>query len=140
MGSKTGGNQYSEKWTFEEAEKVMIRSVELSKSKKYDFIGEVAKELGIYRDLYDYILEKFPELKAYWRELRNNCEANCFANGKNGTIVPSLAIMNLKSNHGWTDRAEVKEVKQDNIDLSNLTIEEIEQLANIQAKMNGKSS
>lgn len=140
MGEKKGGNQYSEKWTIEEAEKIMKKSVELSKDKKYDFIGEVAKDLGIYRDLYDYLLEKFPELKVYWKELKNNCEANCFANGKNGAIVPSLAIMNLKSNHGWTDRNEVKEIKQDPVDLSNLTIEEIEQLANIQSKMNGKSA
>ncbi len=135
-----GGNQYLEKWTFEEAEKFMKEALALSENKEYDFIGEVAKKQGSYHQAYGYIVDKYPILKEYLVQLKSNCESNCFLNGKKGDIIPSLAIMNLKSNHGWTDRAEVKEIKQESIDLSKLSIEEIEQLANIQSKMNGKST
>lgn len=101
------GNQWSEQWTFEESEKFLLEAVKLSESEEFDFIGEVAKAHGTYRDCYDYIVEKFPQLKKLKNQIKNNCESNCFANGKKGIIVPSLAIMNLKSNHGWTDRTDI---------------------------------
>jgi len=101
-----GGNQYNEKWTLEECEKFMLEAVEISLKDNMDFIGEVAKQHGTYRDVYDYIVDKFPELKRLKAQIKNNCETNCFSNGKNQNIVPSMAIMNLKSNHGWTDRLD----------------------------------
>jgi len=101
-----GGNQYNEKWTFEECEKLLKDAVSISNEKGFDFIGEVAKTQETYRDVYDYIIEKFPSLKWYKNAIMRNCEANCFSDGKKGDIVPSMAIMNLKSNHGWTDRVD----------------------------------
>ena len=101
-----GGNQYNEQWTFEECESFMIEAVKISDDTESDFIGEVAKIQGTYRDCYDYIITKFPTLRKYKTQIKNNCEANCFSNGKKGTIIPSMAIMNLKSNHGWTDRVD----------------------------------
>ena len=62
--------------------------------------------MGTYKDVYKHLLGRFPELKRLNNVLHSNCEANCYANGKNQKIVPSMAIMNLKSNHGWTDRIE----------------------------------
>jgi hypothetical protein len=101
-----GGNQYNEHWTFEQCEKFLKEAVDLSKQKGFDFIGEVAKAQDTYRDVYDYITDKFPQLKHYKKTILRNCETNCFSDGKKGDIVPSLAIMNLKSNHGWTDRVD----------------------------------
>lgn len=108
MAGAPKNNKNAEKWTFEEAEKLFQQAVELSFNGGYDFIGEVAKELNTYIDVFDYLTDKFPELEKYKKQLKRNCEVNCFSNGKNGNIVPSLAIMNLKSNHGWTDRVEQK--------------------------------
>jgi hypothetical protein len=102
------GNQYNEHWTFEEAEKFLLEAVELSDSESFDFIGEVAKKMKTYIDVFDYLVAKFPQLKPLKTQIKRNCETNCFANGKKGNIVPSLAIMNLKSNHGWTDRNTVE--------------------------------
>jgi len=98
------GNTNAEKWTLEEATSFMNEAVELSKSKRYDFIGEVAQAQDSYKEVYNYLVDKYPSLKRLLNKLKSNCESNCFYNGKNGDIVPSLAIMNLKSNHGWTDR------------------------------------
>ena len=108
MAGAPENNKNAEKWPFDEAEKLFQQAVELSFNEGYDFIGEVAKKLNTYIDVFDYLTDKFPELEKYKKQLKRNCEVNCFSNGKNGNIVPSLAIMNLKSNHGWTDRVEQK--------------------------------
>ena len=97
-------NKNAEKWSIEEATDFMSQALELSKKDGYDFIGEVAKKMNSYVDVFDYICDKFPELESYKKHIKRNCEVNCFSSGKKGDIIPSLAIMNLKSNHGWTDR------------------------------------
>jgi hypothetical protein len=120
-----GGNQYNEHWTLEESESFLKEAVEISKNAGFDFIGEVAREQNTYRDVYDYIVEKFPSLKHYKSIISRNCETNCFSDGKKGNIVPSLAIMNLKSNHGWTDRSE--NTVKGKLDTSRYTDEELEE-------------
>lgn len=99
-------NTNAEKWNIEEATELMNNALELSKDLKFDFIGEIAKELGQYKEIFSYLSDKFPLLKDTHKKIISNCEANCFYNGKKQNIVPSLAIMNLKSNHGWTDRVD----------------------------------
>jgi len=99
-------NTNAEKWGVNEATKFMDEAVELSSDRDYDFIGEVAKDLGQYHHLFKYLVDKFPSLKTHHNKILSNCESNCFYNGKKNKIVPSLAIMNLKSNHGWTDRSQ----------------------------------
>ena len=99
-------NTNAEKWNLDNSGKFFLDALELSKSKDYDFIGEIARDLGQYIELFDYLTEKFPELKTLKNRILSNCAANCFSNGKKGNIIPSMAIMNLKSNHGWTDRVD----------------------------------
>lgn len=100
-------NTNAEKWSLEDAVELFNKAIVLTKgNSKFDFIGEVAKELDTYRDIFVYLKDKFKECKPLYKQLTNNLEANCFSHGKTGDIVPSLAIMNLKSNHGWTDRLD----------------------------------
>ena len=99
-------NNNAEKWTLEEATAFLDEAIVLSLDKEYDFIGEVAKAQKSYKEVYNYIVDKFPSLSNKLNQIKSNCESNCFYNGKKGDIVPSLAIMNLKSNHGWTDRID----------------------------------
>lgn len=114
MGKKYNnliGNKNAEKWTFEEASKFMDEALILSTKKNgddyiYDFIGEIARDLNSYNHIFIYLIKKYKELENKYLKIISNCEANCFYNGKKNNIVPSLAIMNLKSNHGWTDRVE----------------------------------
>lgn len=103
-------NKNAEKWIFEDAEKLFLNCLKTAKDKALDcndFIGEVAQENNTDLFQLDYLKEKFPPLEKLYKSIKSACEANCFANGKRGTIVPSLAIMNLKSNHGWKDRSDV---------------------------------
>jgi len=101
------GNTNAEKWTVEQAEDLFRSALEMSFDEKYDFIGEIAKELRSYIDLFDYLIEKYPHLKSVKTQIMRNCEANCFANAKKGKIKEATAIVNLKSNHKWTDRADL---------------------------------
>lgn len=105
------GNTNAEKWNFEKADEMFNEAIILSGEKKdgkyiYDFIGEIARDLGTYKDFFNHMVERFPDLKIKLNLIKSNCEANCYYNGKNNNIVPSLAIMNLKSNHKWTDRVD----------------------------------
>ena len=104
-------NTNAEKWNIDTATEFMQEAHELSRKKvggvyKYDFIGELARDMQQYKEIFSYLSTKFPSLKWLHNKIRGNCESNCFHNGKNQNIVPSMAIMNLKSNHGWTDRVD----------------------------------
>lgn len=101
-------NKNAEKWDLKTATSFMIEALNLSEDddRTYDFIGEIARQLKQYKEIFSYLSKKFPELEDTHKRIISNCEANCFYNGKKQNIVPSLAIMNLKSNHGWTDRVD----------------------------------
>jgi hypothetical protein len=101
------GNKNAEKWSIKEARDFLDKALELSKNTDYDFLGEVARDLDSYRDVFDYLIKTYPDLTGKLRQVKGNLEANCFANGKKGKIKDSLAIMNLKSNYRWTDRQEI---------------------------------
>ena len=99
-------NKNAEKWTLDESVKFMELALKTAKTDELDFIGEVASKLDSYREIFVYLKDKFSECKVLYKRLEQQCESNCFSHGKTGDIVPSLAIMNLKSNHGWTDRVD----------------------------------
>lgn len=99
-------NTNAEKWNLNKAIKFMNKAIDTAKKKKYDFIGEVAQDLDSYRDIFTYLKDKFDECKPLYKRLEQECEANCFTHGKSGDINTAMAIVNLKSNHGWTDRVD----------------------------------
>lgn len=98
------GNTNAEKWTLEEAVAFMELSIETCKIKGFDFIGEVATELDTYRDVFTMLKRKFKECEILYKRLVQLCESNCFSHSKKGEINTAVGIVNLKSNHGWTDR------------------------------------
>lgn len=122
------GNNNAEKWTIKEASALFDKALEMVDNKevyilqsgiktegyKYDFIGELIRDLkqefkdkNIYRALINtYLIEKFPTLKEKYNELMGTLETNCFYNAKKGNINTAVGIVNLKSNHKWTDRVE----------------------------------
>lgn len=101
------GNTNAEQWTLEKAQALFDQAKAYSIADDYDFVGEIAKKCGAYIDIFTYLVKKFPELKSDWKQIKRNCESNCFSNAKKGTINPSVAIMNLKANYNWSDRTDV---------------------------------
>jgi len=105
------GNSNAQKWTFETAKALFEKCLETSADKSLDcndFIGEVAQHNSTTLYILNHLTDTFPELKQIYANIKSNCESNCFANGKKGNINAGMAIMNLKSNHGWTDRSQIE--------------------------------
>ena len=132
-------NTNAEKWTLQEAEMFLGNALDFSKRGDYDFIGEIARDMGSYIDVFDYLIGKFPHLKSIKDHIMRNCEANCFSNGKKGSINSALAIMNLKSNHKWTDRSATdittdgKPIKEE-IDYTKLSSEALKEIAGLKSE------
>ena len=119
------GNKNAEKWKFKKAVKLYKDAIELTKKietfylkqgekaievtgYKFDFIGEIATTLGTYHDLMTRDLpRRFPSLERLKNQLIRNLERNCYSNTKKGIIREATGIVNLKSNHHWTDRRDL---------------------------------
>jgi hypothetical protein len=101
------GNKNAEHWTLEDAKVLFNSALELTKLDDYDFIGEIARDLNTYRAIFDYLVDKFPELQEVHKRILSNLEANCFLHTKKETINVATGIVNLKSNYKWTDRQQV---------------------------------
>ena len=100
-------NKNAEKWTEKEANKLFDEALKLcSSDSEYDFIGEVARDLGTYREIFVYLKDKFESCKQKYKLLSSNLEANCFSHTKKNEINTAVGIVNLKSNYGWTDRID----------------------------------
>ena len=119
ISEKLKGNKNAEKWTLTEATKLfsdsLVKALEKEKNAagketnayKYDFIGEVARDLNTYHHVYAHLVTQYPELKSKFTELKATLEANCYFNTKKGNIREAIGIVNLKSNHKWTDRTQI---------------------------------
>ena len=114
------GNNNAEKYDLDAAVKMFNDAIDMTNQKeevkingekiqgyKYDFIGEIAGELNTFKEIFNHLLSRFKkELKYLNNQLHTNIERNCYYNGKKGAIKEASAIMNLKSNHKWTDRRD----------------------------------
>ncbi len=106
-------NKNAEKWTEEMAHELLDKAIGLSKQKdgevyKFDFIGEVARELDTFHEnITTHLLSRFPSLSDKVKLLKANMECNCYSNTKKGKIKEATGIVNLKSNHHWTDRQQL---------------------------------
>lgn len=134
-------NTNAEVWTFEEATKLFNKALEMvddeelyivaggikTEGYKYDFIGELVRELKneykdkkVYRELMNtHLPERFPIFKDLYKQILSALETNCYYNTKKGIINTAVGIVNLKSNHKWTDRTDTttkdKEIQQTTI-------------------------
>lgn len=122
--SKAGapkGNTNALKWTeekaialYDQADSIVKRKCDYVvfgkkiKGYEFDFIGELADELDVYRDLIaEHLPDQYPFLKDRFNKLKNRLETNCYSNTKKGIINTAVGIVNLKSNHNWSDKTTV---------------------------------
>ena len=102
------GNKNAETWTEKETEIFFNKSLELSKRNDIYFIGTIAKELETYRQVYDYLVQKFPVFNSIKKDIDSNIENNLFLAGlTDKDISTPLAIFGLKNSHNWKDKTEV---------------------------------
>jgi len=125
MAGAPYGNKNAEKWNFRKSVKLFRDAIELTNKKdqypiknkkgevvsmveyyEYDFIGEIARELGTFHEVFAHLVKRFPALQRLKNELDNNIQTNCYSNTKKGIIKEATGIVNLKSNWKWTDRVQ----------------------------------
>lgn len=135
------GNKNAEKWTLRKSIQLFKDAIELTNAKHteiitnkqgevsneveiftYDFIGEIARELGTYHQVFRDLSARFPSLLRLQKELFNNIESNCYFNTKKGNIREATGIVNLKSNWKWTDRTQI-DANVETKDLTGITFE-----------------
>ena len=136
-------NKNAEKWTIEVAEKFMQDALVLSYDSEYDFIGEIAQNLKVDKGTFDYLIEKFPVLKRIKSHILSNCETNCFRSSKKGKINIAVGIVNLKSNHGWTDRVATDNKTEKivhNYDYSQMSNETLKEIARLKTASESDTS
>ena len=139
MGAPIDNNN-AETWDIQVCKDLFIKAKKLAKDTdtyntshglvdgyKYHYIGEIAAELETHRDIFKYLKGKFTELKPLYESLKSRLEANCFSDSKKGIIKEATAIMNLKSNYGWTDRVDNTTLGE-KVNQSNLSSEAISKL------------
>lgn len=114
-------NTNAETWTLDESKDLFNKAMDMVYNKvdytvmgktvkgfEYHFLGEIAtsEKIRLYPDVFKYLKGKFEELRPVYNRLKATLEANCFSDSKKGIINTATAIMNLKSNYGWTDRLD----------------------------------
>ena len=115
------GNKNAEKWSMRKATMLFKDALAIIDQKeerkiagvkvegyKFDFIGEVARELGTFHEIFEHLTKRFPSLERLKNELHTKIESNCYSNTKKGFIREATGIDNIKSNWKWTDRTENK--------------------------------
>jgi len=117
------GNKHAEKWTIEESTKLFETALQMADEQetitirqgtefieilayKYDFVGEILRHFDLYKELLGHLTTRFPELDNHRKTLMSKLESNCYYNTKKGLIREATGIVNLKSNHNWTDRQQ----------------------------------
>ena len=133
MSGAPKGNKNAEKWTKKLATELLEKALALCDEKeeevfKYDFIGEIACELGTFhQNLTVHLPDRFPELKDKSRLLKSYMERNCYFNTKKGNIKEATGLVNLKSNHQWTDRQQLDHTsKGERLSPINVTVDSSE--------------
>lgn len=118
------GNKNAEKYDLDKSIELFEKAIEMSNETevfkikigdgirevngyKWDFIGEIARELGTYHEIFKHLKNRFPdELSGLNKTLHNNMEQNCYSNTKKGLIKEATGIVNLKANYKWSDRVD----------------------------------
>jgi len=116
-------NKEAEKWTLKETESFFNESLKMSEQKDIYFIGTIASSLKSYRQIYDYLLVKYPVFNTIKEKIDCNIENNLFLAGlTDRDISTPLAIFGLKNSHNWKDKTEVESNVTTDQDGINITV------------------
>lgn len=96
------GNKYAEKWTLEKAREKALEAYNTIDETCY-FLSSVAEKIGTYRQLFEYLIDKFKDDEQVFDTLKkmyNKCESIVMEQTAKGKINPALGIFVLKAYHG----------------------------------------
>lgn len=109
------GNTNAEKWTEQEA-KDFVQEVEeyIADNEDCVFIGEAVTECGQYRQVWNYLSNKFQDSIVFdtIRVIESILENRLYKKGLTKDFSGRLVEFGLKNNHGWKDRKELDHTTQ----------------------------
>ena len=83
------GNKNAEIWSEEKSNELFDKAIAIANeyddstdTYRFDFIGEVARELGLYKEVFTNLKKRFPSLEDKHRAMVSTLEANCYYNTK----------------------------------------------------------
>ena len=124
----TINNKNAEKWTQEKTLELVQQAYEAVTDDCY-FLSDVADKCGVYRQLFDYLMDKFnddPVVFDTLKRLYNKCEATVTKNTAKGDIVPSLGIFILKAYHGLFETSKLNTEHSGEITTTAVTFKKFE--------------
>lgn len=99
------GNLNAELYSIDEASDLFSQMLALSKDTKYTFIKQITTQYGVSYSVVKSLTERFPTLKNVYEIIKENLETNCYVAVNQDKLKIQIALLNLKSNYGWTDRS-----------------------------------
>lgn len=122
------GNNNAELWTEDKSLKFMKEALKtLKNDKEIMFIGSLAVKQSTYRQIYQYITDKFKgvEFNTIKKEINNIIETRLFESALTNSVNSTVAIFGLKNNHKWKDKFEFEGNTKTEINLTPSQIKEI---------------
>lgn len=102
------GNLNAELYDEEQAYDLFCQMIVMSHDDNYTFFKQITREFGITENVIKHLVKRFTSLKEPYDLIKENLETNCYTATNDGKLKLPLAMLNLKSNYGWTDRVENK--------------------------------
>ncbi|WP_295676150.1 hypothetical protein [uncultured Empedobacter sp.] len=102
------GNLNAELYSEEQSLDLFGQMIVMSQDNNYTFIKQLTRQFGISYDVMINLTKRFPSLQEAYKLIKDNLETNCYTATNDGKLKLPLAMLNLKSNYGWTDRIENK--------------------------------
>jgi len=98
------GNLNAEQYTLEDSLDLFSQMIIMSQDDSYTFIKQITREYGVTENVIKHLVKRFPTLKEPYDLIKENLETNCYTATNDGKLKLPLAMLNLKSNYGWTER------------------------------------
>lgn len=102
------GNLNAEQYTLEDSLDLFGQMIIMSQDDNYTFIKQITRQFGVTENVIKHLVKRFQTLKEPYDLIKENLETNCYTATNDGKLKLPLAMLNLKSNYGWTDRVESK--------------------------------
>jgi hypothetical protein len=119
MAGAPKGNKNNEKYDYQTAKKFFEDSLELlNNDPSILYIGTLAVRMGIYRQLYDYLLDRFIDLDTIKKRIDTILESRVVERTMNNEVNATFSIFMMKNNHGWSDKHEVDNTHNINLNTS----------------------
>ncbi|WP_313097593.1 hypothetical protein [Empedobacter sp.] len=98
------GNLNAELYTEDESLDLFCQMIVMSQDNSYTFIKQLTRQFGISYDVMINLIKRFPSLQEAYKLIKDNLETNCYTASNEDKLKIQLAMLNLKSNYGWTER------------------------------------